>query len=450
MKLHNVPPLAETLNPPIIEKRSEAPAGSGSKRLVQVLIWSGLIAVFGLAFYFVSGRKSEAANQGGHRQTGPVNVVPVTAKKGDIGVYLEAIGTVTPVYTASIVNQVTGNVVGVHFQEGQLVKQGDPLLDLDARQYEATLLQAQGTLEKDQSTLAKDQIDADRYQAAWSRNAISKQQLDDQTKLVKQDEGQVKNDQGLVQYDQVQVDYCHIHAPFTGRVGLRLVDPGNLVTAGSSATPLVVVTQLQPITVIFTLPEDSLGAVQEQLAKGAKLAVDVFDRTAQTKIASGELLALDNQIDTTTGTLKVRAIFPNDDLKLFPNQFVNARLLVQTLQGVTLIPSAAIQQNGQNSFVYVLQDGVVHQRNVKPGVTDNGMTQVDSVNPGDTVANSSFDKLQDNDKVNVDNGDGAKGKPDGGNRPDGNRPDGNKPEGSASPGNRHGGHRPDGGQKSGS
>ena len=406
--------------------------------------------VFGLAFYLVSGRKKEAPAQGARRQSGPVNVVPTTAKKGDIGVYLEAIGTVTPIYTASIVNQVTGNVVAVHYQEGQLVKKGDPLLDLDARQYEATLLQAQGTLEKDQSSLSKDKIDADRYQAAWSRNAISKQQLDDQMKLVNQDEGQVKNDQGLVQYDQVQVDYCHIKAPFDGRTGLRLVDPGNLVTAGSSATPLVVITQLQPITVVFTLPEDNLGAVQEQLAKGAKLGVDVFDRTAQTKLASGELLALDNQIDTTTGTLKVRAIFPNEDLRLFPNQFVNAKLLVQTLQGVTLVPSAAIQQNGQNSFVYVLQDGVVHQHPVKPGVTDNGLTQVDSINPGDVVANSSFDKLQDGDKVNVDDGSHQRGGPASGNqpdgkKPDGNKPDSNKPDGSATPGNRQGGHHRDGG-----
>ena len=423
--------MAETSHPAGTAQPSETPESGGRKSLTQVLIWSTLIVVFGLAFYLVSGHKGAAPAQGARRQSGPVTVVPATARKGDIAVYLKAIGTVTPVYTASIVNQVTGNVVAVHFQEGQIVKKGEPLLDLDARQYEATLLQAQGTLEKDQSILAKDQLDADRYQAAWSRNAISKQQLDDQMKVVKQDEGQVKNDQGLAQYGQVQVDYCHINAPFNGRVGLRLVDPGNLVTAGSSASPLVVVTQLQPITVIFTLPEDSLGAVQEQLAKGSKLAVDVFDRSAQTKIASGELLALDNQIDTTTGTLKARAIFPNDDLKLFPNQFVNARLLVQTLEGVTLIPSAAIQQNGQTSFVYVLQDGVVHQRTVKPGVADaeSGMTQVDSINPGDVVANSSFDKLQDNDKVNV--AEGGSG---------GGSPGDHRPQGDGTPGNRQGGH----------
>ena len=370
---------------------------------MKVLISAALLLVFGLAFYLVAGHK--AAPAGPRRgMGGPVTVVPATATKGDIGVYIESIGTVTPVYTASIFNQVTGSVVDVHFKEGQFVKKGDPLLDIDSRQYDATLLQAQGTLEKDQNALEKDQMDLQRYQAAWARNAVSKQVLDDQVKQAKQDEGQVKNDQGVVQYDQVQVDYCHIKAPIDGRVGLRLVDPGNLVTAGSSSSngnPLVVVTQLQPITVIFTIPEDNLGAVQSQLGNNAKLVVDVFDRTAQTKIASGEVLALDNQIDTTTGTLKVRAIFPNEDLRLFPNQFVNTRLLVQTLQGITLLPSATVQQNGQTSFVYLIENGVVHLRNVKPGVIDNGMIQVEGINPGDVVANSSFDKLQDNDKVNL-------------------------------------------------
>jgi len=206
-----------------------------------------------------------------------------------------------------------------------------------------------------------------------------------------------------VQFDQLQVDYCHIAAPFTGTVGLRLVDPGNLVTAGagSGANPLVVLTQLQPITVIFTIPEDSLGAVQAQLRKNAKLAVEVYDRSAQTKLADGELLALDNQIDTTTGTLKLRSVFANEDYALFPNQFVNTRLLVQTLDGVTLVPTACIQQNGQTSFVYVLEDGIAHVRDVTPGVSDSrtGITQVDGINPGDVVANSSFDKLQDNSKV---------------------------------------------------
>jgi multidrug efflux system membrane fusion protein len=276
-------------------------------------------------------------------------------------------------------------------------------VDIDARQYKATLLQAQGTLEKDQHVLDQSQMDLDRYRAAWARNAVSKQILDDQEKLVRQNEGAVKNDQGTVQFDQIQVEYCHITAPFAGRVGLRLVDPGNLVTAGSngSANPLVVITQIQPITVIFTIPEDDLGPVQAQLRKNLKLAVDVLDRSAQTKIASGEVVALDNQIDTTTGTVKVRASFSNDDFALFPNQFVNARLLVEKLEGVTLVATSAIQQNGQTSFVYVVEDETVHLHNVKPGVADGGMTQVEGINPGDVVANSSFEKLQDGDKVTL-------------------------------------------------
>jgi len=219
---------------------------------------------------------------------------------------------------------------------------------------------------------------------------------------VLQQEGTVKNDQGTVAFDQIQVQYCHITAPISGRVGLRLVDPGNVVQS-SGATTLVVITQLDPITVIFTVPEDSLGPVAARLRKKAKLPVDAFDRTAQTKIATGRLLTLDNQIDTTTGTVKARSVFENKNDALFPNQFVNARLLVNTLQNVTLVPASAIQQNGQASFVYVIQDNIAHMRSVKPGVTDGGLTQVDGVNPGDVVANSSFDKLQDNVAVAVSN-----------------------------------------------
>jgi multidrug efflux system membrane fusion protein len=205
-----------------------------------------------------------------------------------------------------------------------------------------------------------------------------------------------------VQYDQIQVDYCHITAPIAGRVGLRLVDPGNVVQSGGNVT-LAVITQLEPITVVFTIPEDSLGQVEARLNQKAKLPVDAFDRTAQTKIASGALLTLDNQIDTTTGTVKGRALFANQNDALFPNQFVNTRLLVNTLQGVTLIPASTIQQNGQASFVYVIQNNFAHMRSVTPGVTNGGVTQVDGINPGDVVANSSFDKLQDNATVVISN-----------------------------------------------
>ena len=371
---------------------------------MRVLVWAAALLLFAFAFYMVLGRKEEpkAGASGRRGASGPITITTATAQKGNIGVYLDAIGTVTPVYTASIFSQVSGPVVAVNYQEGQLVKKGDPLTDIDPRPYEATLSQAEGLLERDENVLAQARMDLERYRAAWARNAVAKQILDDQEKLVKQNQGTVKNDEGTVEYDQLQVEYCHITAPISGRVGLRLVDPGNLVNAGGAGgttNPLVVITQLQPITVIFTIAEDSLGAVQAQLRKNVKLAVDVFDRSAQKKIASGELAALDNQIDTTTGTVKVRSVFSNEDSALFPNQFVNTRLLVETLDGVTLIPAASIQQNGQTSFVYVIEDNVAHLRNIKPGVTDNGLTQVEGINPGDVVANSSFDKLQDNSPV---------------------------------------------------
>ena len=372
-----------------------------------MLIWIAVLGVFALGFYLVSMPKE--APKG--RVTGATTITTATANKGNIGDYLDAIGTVTPVYTASIFSQVTGVVVKVNYQEGQIVKEGDPLVDIDDRQYQANLLQAQGALQRDQNVLGQASMDLQRYRDAWARNGVAKQILDDQEKLVLQEQGTVKNDEGAVQFDQLQVEYCHIKAPIPGRVGLRPVDPGNLVTSGtssssSSATPLVVITEIQPITVVFTIAEDNLGPVMEQLRSGSKLTVDVYDRAVQKKLATGELIAVDNQIDTTTGTVKVRASFANDDFALFPNQFVNAHLLVKTLQDVTLVPSSTIQQNGQTSFVYVIEDNVAHLKNIKPGVSDNGLTQVDGINPGDVLADSSFDKLQDNSKIAV-----ATGKP---------------------------------------
>ena len=363
-----------------------------------VVVWILFVLLLALAVVLV-WRHLVAANKVTPAPP-KITITTVTAKQGDIGVYLDAIGTVTPVYTASITSQVNGQVVAVHFREGQQVSKGDPLIDIDSRTYRATLLQAQGLLERDENLLAQAQMDLERYRAALARNAIAKQIVDDEEKLVLQDQGTVKNDQGAVQYDQVQVDYCHITAPIAGRVGLRLVDPGNVVQSSGTAT-LAVITQLTPITVIFTIPEDSLGPVEAQLRKKAKLTVDAFDRTAQTKIASGKLLTLDNQIDTTTGTVKARAVFDNKNDALFANQFVNTRLLVNTLQGVTLVPASAIQQNGQASFVYVIQNNIAHMRGIKPGVTDGGLTQVDGIYAGDVVANSSFDKLQENTAVTI-------------------------------------------------
>jgi multidrug efflux system membrane fusion protein len=327
-----------------------------------------------------------------------VTITTAIAQTGNIGVYLDSIGTVTPVFTDSITSQVNGLVMTVSFKEGQIVSKGDPLIDVDARPYLANLLQAQGALERDENVLAQAQLDLQRYKDALARNAIAEQIEADQEKLVLQVQGTVKNDMGVVQFDQVQVDYCHITAPISGLVGLRLVDPGNVVQSSGTQT-LAVITQLQPITVIFTIAEDSLAPVVTRLRQKANLTVDVFDRTGQQKLASGALIAVDNQIDTTTGTVKGRSQFDNKNLALFPNEFVNTRLLVNTLQGVTLIPSSAIQQNGTSAFVYVIQDNFAHLRTVKAGVTDSGMTQVEGINPGDVVANSGFDKLQDNVKV---------------------------------------------------
>ncbi len=368
-----------------------------------MVVWIVLLLVFGAAFWWVTHHHVEPTKAGGGRSRfggGPVTLTTVTAQKGSLGVYIDSIGTVTPVYTASITSQATGPVIAVHYKEGQMVRKGDPLVDIDPRPYQATLLQAQGTLERDESVLAQARMDLERYRAAWAKDAIPKQTLDDQEKIVLQNEGTVKLDQGAVQLDQVQLGYCHITAPISGRVGLRLVDPGNVVQ-GTGGTTLAVITQVQPITVIFTVPEDYLGQVQPRMRKGAKLAVDAYDRGAQKKIATGALLTIDNQIDTTTGTVKGRASFDNKDSSLFPNEFVNTRLLVNTLQGATLIPTSAIQHNGAISFVYVIEDDTAHMRTIQQGATDGNITEVTGIEPGDVLANSSFEKLQDKSKIVV-------------------------------------------------
>jgi multidrug efflux system membrane fusion protein len=416
---------ADNQNRPGVTK----PKRSAVKR---VIVWLLILLVFAGLFVVVLRQKSTplaAAQSGGGRRGaagggGPVSVMPATAKKGDIGVYQEAIGTVTPVYTSSITSQVTGLIVTVHYTEGQMVHKGDPLVDIDARQYEANVTQALGTLEKDTQVLGQAKMDLERYRTAWAKNAIAKQILDDQEKTVSQDEGTVKADQGQLQFDQVQLTYCHITAPFTGRVGLRLVDPGNLAQANST-TPLVVITQEQPITVIFTIAEDALGDIQMQYRHGATLRVDAYDRTAQTRIATGKLLTIDNQIDITTGTVKLRAIFDNNNYALFPNQFVNTRLLVKTLHNMTLIPTSAIQHNGEVAFVYLIQNGTAQVRNITPDGADGTVTSVEGINPGDVVANSSFEKLQPNSKVVIAKGSQPAGQS--GTQPTGTKPPGAKP-----------------------
>jgi multidrug efflux system membrane fusion protein len=393
-------------NPPTspTEAKPERPPASPTHRSKwhTLFVWAAVLLIFGGVLWLVLRHHDDAQTATSSRRvsTGAVTVTTVAAKKGNIGVYLAAIGTVTPIYTDSITSQVTGLVTQVHYKEGQLIRKGQALIEIDPRPYEAQLLQAQGALERDTQVLAQAKMDLERYQTAWARNGIPKQTLDDQEKIVLQDEGTVKNDQGTVKYDEVQVGFCHITSPIAGRVGLRLVDPGNVVQS-TGTTTLAVITQLQPITVIFTIPEDSIAEVQAQTRQGKTLQVEALDRTQQKKIATGKLLTFDNQIDTTTGTVKLRANFDNQDNSLFPNQFVNSKLLVKTLEGVTLIPTSAIQHNGQAAFVYFIQNGAAQIRNIRTGVADGGMTAVTGINPGDVVADSSFDKLQNNSKITV-------------------------------------------------
>jgi multidrug efflux system membrane fusion protein len=369
------------------------------------MVWILLLLIFAAGFFIVlrSHQASQTAATGRRNAMGAtVPVTTVTAQKGNIGVYVDGLGTVTPVYTSAITSQVSGIVTEVRYTEGQMVKKGDPLIEIDSRPYGATLAEAEGILERDKGILAQAQMDLARYQAAWARNAIQKQTLDDQEKLVAQVQGTVHNDEGTVQYDNIQVDYCHIVAPITGRVGLRLVDPGNVVAA-NAGTVLVVITQIQPITVVFTVAEDNLGQILPQLRKRAKLEADALDSHDKTQIAKGTLLTLDNQIDTTTGTVKGRAQFANKDSSLFPNQFVNVRLLVNTLVGATLIPTAAVQHNGQAAFVYVIADNKAHLTPITVGVTNAQTAQVQGIQPGDVLATSSFDKLQDNTPISISN-----------------------------------------------
>ena len=360
------------------------------------ILWTGLIILLllgGIVFAIIhnNNAKAAAARRALASAKPSVSVTVATATKGNIGVYLGAIGTVTPVYTASITAQASGVLTAVHYSEGQLVRKGEALIDIDPRPYRAQLMQAEGALEHDTNVLAQARMDLDRYRAAWARNGIPKQLLDDQEKIVLQD-------QGTVNYDQVQLSFCHITAPIAGRVGLRLVDPGNVVQA-TGATVLAVITQVQPTTVIFTMAEDSLGQVQPRMRQMHTLPVEAWDRAQTAKIASGKLQSIDNQIDTTTGTVKLRALFDNKNGALYPNQFVNTRLLVNTLEGVTLVPTGAVQHNGQVAFLYVIANGKATVRNIKTGVADGGMTEVEGINPGEVVATSSFDKLQEGSPV---------------------------------------------------
>jgi len=349
------------------------------------------------------------------KKPGPPPPIPIAEgqiKTGNIDVYLDELGTVTPVYTVTVASRVAGELTEVRYKEGQLVKKNELLAVVDPRPYEAVLLQSQGALSRDQAALKNARIDLVRYQNSFKEHAIPQQQLATQEALVEQDEGTVKVDQGNLEAAQVNVDYTRILSPIDGRVGLRLVDPGNIVPANGT-TGIAVITQLQPITVIFTIAEDSLSQVVEQTSAGNTLAVKALDRTKQHELADGTLLTVDNQINTTTGTVRARASFPNTHNELFPNQFVNVRLLVKTLTDVTLVPEAAIQRNNDVAFVYVIQpDSSVKQQNIKIIATEGQVSAATGVTAGQHVVTDGFDRLQSGSKITI-RKPAAKGAPDG-------------------------------------
>jgi membrane fusion protein, multidrug efflux system len=341
----------------------------------------------------------------------PQTVRDAEAVKGDIPITIDALGTVTPLATVTVRTQIAGKLQEVAFKEGQLVKAGDFLAQIDSRPFQATLAQAQGQLAKDTALLAQAQSDLARYQTLVKQDSIARQQVDDQSFLVQQDKAAMATDQAQIDAANLNINYTHITAPVGGRVGFRLVDQGNYVQP-SDASGLVVITQLQPITVFFSIPEDSLQLVSARLNSGAVLPVTVLDRNNVKKLATGELTTIDNQVDTTTGTVKLRATFANDDFALFPNQFVNVRLLADTLAGVVVAPNAAIQLGSIGNFVYVVGgDDTVSVRKVTIGAADADRTAVLSgLKVGEKVVIDGVDRLREGAKVAVRNAPAAAAK----------------------------------------
>ncbi|WP_180538583.1 efflux RND transporter periplasmic adaptor subunit [Nevskia soli] len=415
-----------------------------------------LLLILGAGYWYMHtrGEKKQdttgaSGKAGGRRGAGgAIPVAIATVKKGNIGEYINALGVVTPVATVTLQSRVTGQLMEIYYKEGQIVQKGAKLAKIDPRPYEAAVTQAQGQLERDQALLKNAQIDLERYKTAFEQHAIPEQQLATQQATVNQDAGTVKLDEGNLAAAQVNIVYTDIIAPVTGRVGLRTVDPGNIVQANGNVG--ITITQLQPITVIFNMSEDYLSDVVPQMKSGRPLRVDALDRSQQTEIAQGSLLTLDNQIDTTTGNVKARAVFGNQDNKLFPNEFVNARLLVKTLNGVNLIPTDAIQRNQDEAYVYIMtpggapdaqQDttakgsksphaksppeagepgnpapgtqqrsganggggrgGVVHARDIKIATTNGETSAVTGVNPGEILITDGFDRLTEGARVTV-------------------------------------------------
>jgi membrane fusion protein, multidrug efflux system len=369
-------------------------------RLVS-LAWGGAVVLLlaGVA-WLVHSRTPPDPRAG--RGTASVSVVTAPVVQGDLPVTLNALGTVSPLATVTVKTQIAGRLVAIGFQEGQIVRAGDFLAQVDPRPYQIALDQAQGQLVRDTALLHNAQIDLTRYRTLAEQDSIPQQQADTQAYLVHQYEGTVKSDQAMVDNSRLNLEYCHIVAPVSGRVGLRQVDQGNYVQT-SDPGGIVVITQLQPISVIFTLPEDNVPTVMSRLEATATLAVTAYDRSLTTKLAEGKLRTVDNQIDTTTGMVRLRAEFDNRDNRLFPNQFVTALLLVDTLKGATLVPSAAVQRGAPGTFVYVVDgERVVHLQPVKLGPTDGERVAILSgASVGAQVVVDGADKLRDGAKVNL-------------------------------------------------
>ncbi|UGY14071.1 MdtA/MuxA family multidrug efflux RND transporter periplasmic adaptor subunit [Bradyrhizobium septentrionale] len=347
-------------------------------------------------------QQSPPQQAGGGRNAGPMSIVPETVGKGDIGVSLNALGTVTSLATVTIRSQISGYLMKIDFKEGDEVKKGDLIAEIDSRPYEATLAQAKGTLARDEAQLKGAQVDLTRYQNLATQNAVPHQTLDTQVALVAQYQGTVEADRASVKSAEVNLQYCHIVSPINGRVGLRQVDLGNYVTPGDT-NGLVVITQLEPISVLFTLPEDNLQAVAKRMKEGAVLPTAAYDRSGANKLAEGSLQTFDSQIDATTGTIKLRAQFENDKRTLYPNQFVNIRLLLDTHKDATTMPTAGIQRGVPGTFVYLVNaDSTVSVRPVKLGVTDGDRVEVLSgLVPGDHIVIDGADKLREGAKVIV-------------------------------------------------
>ena len=387
-------PTAEKSAPPSPPHNPPNSAPPKKHPWVRTIVILLIICFVGFLLYRVFTRKPKA-----NPPPPPTRVSTTNAMKGDIGVYVSALGSVTPLATVTVASQVTGQLTKVNFDEGQLVNTGDLLAQVDERPFQAQLTTAEGQLERDQALLAEARINLQRYQSAVAKSAIPKQQYEDQLALTHQDEGTVKFDQGQVDNAKVQLGYCRIVSPISGRVGLRLVDSGNIVQA-SSTNGIAFLTQLQPITIIFSVAEDYLPQIQHQLANGNHMTVTAFDRAQQTKLATGSVLALDNLIDSTTGTIRLRSVFSNEDNALFPNQFVNVQLLIDTLRDKTLIPASAVQRSAQAAFVYVVKsDETVEMRTIKTDATDGNVIAVDGLQPGELIVTDNFNRLQDGAKI---------------------------------------------------